>query len=138
MKFDYRFGFDGQWIDSIIALHNRTDLQRPLEMKDRLIRAYSSRFAVVTCWVGSELIGFGTMISDGEMYSSIFDVVVDPIYQGKGIGREIMKKLMSKAPNTFFHLTSTFGNEQFYQKVGFKRHKTAFAKYPVESNYLED
>jgi predicted N-acetyltransferase YhbS len=36
------------------------------------------------------------------------------------------------------HLTSTFGNEEFYKKLGFKKHKTAYAKYPFQSKYLED
>ncbi|WP_242835761.1 hypothetical protein [Clostridium sp. DL-VIII] len=28
--------------------------------------------------------------------------------------------------------------ENFYKKFGFKKHKTAYAKYPFESKYLED
>jgi len=35
-------------------------------------------------------------------------------------------------------LTSAFGAVEFYRKLGFKRHKTAHAKYPSESTYLED
>ena len=36
------------------------------------------------------------------------------------------------------HLTSTFGNEDFYKKLGFKKHKTAYSKYPFPSKYIED
>lgn len=52
----------------------------------------------------------------------------------------IMEKLIEKAPHTCIHLTSTFGHEEFYLKVGFKPHKTAMALYPgkmAESPYLE-
>lgn len=137
MTLVYKNGFEDDWIDQILELHNKTEMGRSVEMKDKFIKAYKNRYSVVTCWFGKSLVGFGTMISDGEMYSSIFDVVIDPAFQKKGIGREIVDRLVSTAPETCIHLTSTFGNEEFYQKVGFKKHKTAFAKYPWESNYLE-
>ncbi|MBI3534783.1 MAG: GNAT family N-acetyltransferase [Deltaproteobacteria bacterium] len=84
-------------------------------------------------WVdGGKLVGVGRMLSDGEMYSSIFDVVVDPENQGQGVGRLLMEALIEKAPNTCIHLTSTFGNEMFYYKLGFRKHRTAMALYPEE------
>lgn len=137
MKINYQYGFKEEWIDKILELHNKTDLRRSVDLKEKFIKAYKARFSVVSAWINEELVGFGTMISDGEMYSSIFDVVIDPKYQKKGIGHTIIDKLMATAPGTCVHLTSTFGNEHFYQKIGFKKHKTAFAKYPWESNYLE-
>ena len=97
MDIEFREGFQKEWIDSILDLHNKTD-----------------------------------------MYSSIYDVVVDPEFQKQGIGRAIIQRLVQKAPGTCIHLTSTFGNEDFYKRIGFKRHKTAFGKYPWPSNYLED
>ena len=48
-----------------------------------------------------------------------------------------MQALMEKAPETRFYLTSTFGNENFYRDLGFRKHKTAFALYPSDSPYLE-
>ena len=39
--------------------------------------------------------------------------------------------------HTCIHLTATFGNEEFYKNLGFKRHKTAMAKYPYESDYVD-
>ena len=35
-------------------------------------------------------------------------------------------------------LTSSFDAVDFYRKLGFKKHKTAHAKYPGPSTYLED
>lgn len=138
MNIIYKTGFDEEWIDQIIELHNKTELmKRGYEYKEKFLRAYKNRYAVVTCWKEDRLIGFGTLISDGEMYSSIFDLVIDPAFQKKGIGRQIIDRLTKTAPDTCIHLTSTFGNEKFYEKVGFKKHKTAYAKYPWESEYLE-
>jgi len=78
------------------------------------------------------------LISDGVCYGMIFDVGVLPSYQNKGIGKGIMNELMKGNEQISIHLTSTFGNEAFYGKLGFKKHKTAHAKYPRNSEYLEN
>jgi GNAT superfamily N-acetyltransferase len=94
------------------------------------ILATANSFAVASCWHKGQLVGIGRMISDGEMYSGIFDVVIDPDFQKMGVGKKIMETLISKAPDTVIYLTSTFGNEPFYFKLGFKPHKTAMSLYP--------
>jgi hypothetical protein len=44
-------------------------------------------------WDGKELIGAGRAIIDGVRYRVIFDVVLLPEYQGRGIGKQIMISL---------------------------------------------
>lgn len=133
-------GFNSEWIDQILAIHNKTEMKRSESKKQLIHDAFRDSFMVVTAWVGERLIACGRMISDGQMYSAIFDVVVDPEFQKLGLGRQIVEKLVRRVPQTCIHLTSTFGNEPFYQKIGFKRHKTALALYPAglaNSPYLE-
>jgi len=65
-------------------------------------------------------------------YGIVFDVAVLPEYQKKGIGKGLMNVLLKGEEHMPIHLTSTFGNEDFYKKLGFKKHKTAYAKYPYE------
>ena len=84
------------------------------------------------------MVGAGRLISDGICYGTIFDLGVLPDYQKQGIGKGIMNELLRNNEHLCIHLTSTFGNEEFYRKLGFKSHKTAFAKYPFDSKYLED
>lgn len=137
MEIEIRQGYDSTWLESMMRLYDKTELKRT----DRQIvdRAFKKSYAVASCWQSDRLIGIGRMISDGEMYSAIFDVVVDPDHQKQGVGRKIMNSLISAAPQTCIHLTSTFGNETFYYKLGFKPHKTAMALYPErmkESRYL--
>jgi predicted N-acetyltransferase YhbS len=78
------------------------------------------------------------MLSDGICYGAVFDVGVLPEYQKKGVGKGLMALLLEGEENISIHLSSTFGNESFYKKLGFKKHKTAYAKYPFQSKYLED
>ncbi|MBK9321628.1 MAG: GNAT family N-acetyltransferase [Bdellovibrionaceae bacterium] len=137
---EFREEYLPEWIDQILDLHNKTELKRSPSKKDSINQAFKSSFAVVTAWSSERIVGCGRMISDGQMYSGIFDVVIDPEFQKQGLGRQIMERLISKAPHTCIHLTSTFGNEEFYKKIGFKFHKTALALYPgkmSESPYLE-
>lgn len=125
---DIRYGFDPEWIDQIIALFNKTEMKRNNAEKVR--KAFSKSQVVVSIWNENRPIAIGRMITDFEMYSTIFDVVVDPEYQKQNLGRKVMMALVEKAPGTCIHLTSTFGNEAFYHKLGFRFHKSAMAFYP--------
>jgi GNAT superfamily N-acetyltransferase len=137
-EIEIRDGYQLSWAEDIFAIHNKTELKR--SSLEKVNQAFLASFAVATCWRSGRLIGFGRMISDGKMYASIFDVVVDPEFQKQGIGRKLMERLISKASGMTIHLTSTFGNEGFYERLGFRRHKTAMALYPPSmkrSPYLE-
>ncbi len=99
--------------------------------------AFEASSKVVTAWNNQKLIGAGRMLTDNICYGTIFDVGVLPTFQNKGIGKGVVLELMKGKENLCIHLTSTFGNEQFYGKLGFRRHKTGMAKYPYDSEYLE-
>jgi len=75
------------------------------------------------------LIGAGRAITDWVKYAVIFDVVVLPEYQGKGIGKRIMKDLAerSKAKNILLH--AVLGKERFYKALGYRRMKTAMGLF---------
>ena len=71
-------------------------------------------------------IGMGRVVGDG-IYNIICDVVVNPDYQGKGIGTEIMSRLLNylkeKTPEngrTSIQLIAERGKETFYEKFGFE------------------
>ena len=87
--------------------------------------------SAVTCfvWDHDELVGAGRAISDGVAYTAIFDVVLLPEFQGRGIGKQIMKFLQAeaKAPNVILHAVP--GKEEFYRKLGYRRMRTAMASF---------
>jgi ribosomal protein S18 acetylase RimI-like enzyme len=105
---------------------------------DKIQIAFERSYKVVTAWDKDILVGSGRMISDGTCYGSIFDLGVLPNYQRRGIGVGLMKVLLKGEEHMPIHLTSTFGNEEFYKKLGFKKHKTALSKYPFKSDYVEE
>lgn len=105
---------------------------------NKIKSAFINSFKVVTAGKADKLVGAGRLISDGICYGTIFDLGVLPEYRKQGIGKGMMNELLRNNEHLYVYLTSTFGNEEFYRKLGFKLHKTAFAKYPFESEYLED
>lgn len=73
------------------------------------------------------IIGMGRIVGDGAIYFYIQDIVVHPEYQGKGIGKEIMKALMKylkeNAPDkAFVGLFASEGKDEFYEKYDFKNY----------------
>ncbi len=129
-----------EW-EAIVKLYGEVGLVAGLGKKrdlEKIREAFLNSYRVVTAWKGEKLIGAGRLISDGVCYGMVFDVGVLPSYQKQGIGKGIMNHLLDGNEHLSIHLTSTFGNEAFYRKLGFKKHKTGYAKYPHESDYLED
>lgn len=103
----------------------------PLGTRDprKLKRAFEKSFLTCFAFDGDKLVGAGRMIADGEYYANIYDVAVLPEYQGKGVGRGMMRALLERQKIEFILLTSTIGQEGFYRRLGFRRHKTAMALY---------
>lgn len=73
------------------------------------------------------VVGMGRLLGDG-LYYIIVDVIVIPEYQGKGIGSELIKRILDYANNqtpvgsrASVQLISEKGKEFFYEKMGFKK-----------------
>ncbi|MBT3188528.1 MAG: GNAT family N-acetyltransferase [Anaerolineae bacterium] len=117
--------------DGVIGLGRERDLAT-------IKKAFLNTYKIVTAWDADKIIGAVRLLSDGVCYGWIHDMSVHPDFQKKGIGQELINELMKGDENLLFGLTAAFGSEEFYYKLGFKRHKSVMAKYPGESIYLED
>ncbi|MCI8441515.1 MAG: GNAT family N-acetyltransferase [Provencibacterium sp.] len=76
---------------------------------------------------GDTPVGMGRLIGDG-LYDTIVDVVVRPEYQGQGIGRAIIGRLLAFAEKEMppggrvsVSLIAEKGKEPFYEKLGFRK-----------------
>lgn len=72
----------------------------------------------------NEIIGTSRVIGDGYTCFYVQDVIVKPEYQRKGIGFEMMKKVMNfikknACDGAVVGLMSAKGKEKFYEKFGF-------------------
>ena len=103
---------------------------------DKLQRGFENSYAVCFALDGDRIIGAARAISDGECYAAIYDVVVLPEFQRKGVGRRMMEFLIERLPVHNILLTSAFGKERFYRELGFRKHNNAFAWYTDPSWHI--
>ena len=74
------------------------------------------------------LVAAGRALSDGADCSYVCDVAVLPGYQGKGLGKAIVARLVALSRgHKKIILYSVPGKEGFYRKLGFMRLLTAMA-----------
>lgn len=97
--------------------------RRPLR---KVKKAIAHSFLVVTLWeqVGNRrrLIGFSRATSDHAFNATIWDVVVSPNYQGKGLGKSLMKQMIKKLRAEDISNITLFADPQvveFYRTLGF-------------------
>jgi ribosomal protein S18 acetylase RimI-like enzyme len=86
----------------------------------------------------SKLVGVGRALADGMDCSYICDVAVHPDYQGMGLGKSIVSKLVSLSKgHKKILLYSVPGKEKFYAKFGFKKMKTAMAIFENQEQAIK-
>jgi len=91
---------------------------------DRHRKSFENSHSVIFVFDGSDMIGMGRCISDGVRQSALYDIAIDPRYQGKGIGKKIVTSLMEKTDSCTHILYASPGKEDFYRKLRFKKMKT--------------
>jgi ribosomal protein S18 acetylase RimI-like enzyme len=104
----------------------------PLGWRDpvALQRAFRHSTAVCLVYDRQILVGAGRALSDGVWRAAIYDVVVLPERQGRGIGSRIVQQLVEMAGADVVTLYTAPGAERFYEKLGFRKMKTAMALMP--------
>lgn len=116
----YIYGIENIDWSQLFALYEKVGLLRRF-IKDKdyetIKSGFMNSFKVVTAWDGDKLVGAGRMISDGRCYGMIFDLGILPEYQKKGIGKSIVLSLLKDCENITIHLTSTLGNEGFFNNL---------------------
>jgi ribosomal protein S18 acetylase RimI-like enzyme len=131
--FDSQDTIDWHELSMLYALAPLGD-KKPEDLK---VAFSNSKFK---CFIfeSQKLIGVGRALADGVDCSYICDVAVLPEYQGYGLGKDIVLKLvgLSKDHKKII-LYASPGKESFYKKLGFKRMNTAMAIFSNQDQALE-
>lgn len=97
--------------------------RRPLR---KVKKAIQHSFLVVSMWEQKgnrrRLIGFSRATSDHAFNATIWDVVIHPDCQGKGLGKELMKYIIKKLRNEDISNITLFADPhvvEFYRNLGF-------------------
>ena len=104
-----------------VLLNKNTSWANHREEND-IKKMLSGSEIIVSVWKKKNLVGFGRATSDKIYRAVLWDIVVEKKYQKQGIGRKIIKsilssKLISKVEKIYIMTTKC---ETFYSKMGFK------------------
>ena len=111
-----------------IKTFNEKDLQRLFLSVDwssgnypkKLVVAMENFGSVFTAWDGGQLVGLISAMDDGIMTAYVHFLLVNPDYQGKGIGKELVRLIAEKYKNYLRIVLIAYNKEVgFYKNCGF-------------------
>ncbi|QGU96825.1 GNAT family N-acetyltransferase [Clostridium bovifaecis] len=100
-------------------------------------KAFKNSYSVVFVYDDKRLIGTGRALSDGAYQAAVYDIAVEPSYQGKGLGRDIIDRLYDDIKECNIILYSRPGAEKFYEKFNFRRMLTGMALFKNKQSMME-
>ena len=90
---------------------------------EELERANLNSWLTTSAYDNDKLVGFGRVLTDFVLHAMIFDMIVLPDYQGKGIGTVIIDELVKRCRDHGIRDVQLFcakGKRGFYEKHGFE------------------
>lgn len=92
---------------------------------EKVKKSFLNSSHVIYSYDDEKLIGFARAISDST-WAVIYNVALDPKYQGKGIGKEIINRLVKSLGNRHIFTFTHPRTISLYEHLGFLRSKMAF------------
>ena len=96
--------------------------RRPIR---RVKRALDFSILVVGLWRHDDkfprLVGFARCTGDGILEATVWDVAINPVYQGLGLGKELMKYVLKELKNIGISKVTLFADAEvvsFYKRQG--------------------
>jgi len=105
--------FSAGWTDSELTID-------PYMLKNFNAPFINSKL-VISAWENENLIGVVRVLSDEIIRSVIYDLVVLPEYQNKGIGKELVKRCIEHFPNSEWLVQTEKNISSYYEKNGFTK-----------------
>ncbi len=89
---------------------------------EQLYKALLNSHSFITAWHNEKLVGLGNAISDGHLVVYYPHLIIHPDFQGKGVGKLILKKFQEKYAAFHQQILVADGKAiDFYEKSGFER-----------------
>ena len=87
-----------------------------------LATAIKNSWYTLSVYDDGTLVGFGRVMCDGALHAMIFDLIVHPSYQRRGIGSEVLNRILSVCRDAGIpdvQLFAANGMAPFYERHGF-------------------
>ena len=111
-------------LDQLLDLYRGTWWAKNRERSD-VERALAHSHPLITAWAGPRMVGFARAISDLTYRATIWDVIVRPELQGRGVGRRMMQAILDHPDleSVTMFLLLTKDQHRFYAGLGFTHEK---------------
>ena len=103
---------------TIAALYAAAQLRRPVDDPDRIARTYAGSPVVLSAWDGPRLVGILRGWTDGAYDGYVCDLAVDPEYQKRGVGRELLQRCVSQSVEVQWVLRASVIATNYYAHLG--------------------
>ena len=95
---------------------------------DKLVVAMKNYETVFSAWDKNRLVGMICAMDDGIMTAYVHYLLVDPAFQGQGIGRRLVDMVKEKYRDYMRIVVVAYDEElRFYENCGFKKNTDASA-----------
>ena len=108
-------------------LELRDSVNWPKLKNEQASKGLQGSMYIVSAWDGDTAVGTARVVGDGGYMTLICDVMVRPEYQGQGIGRGMLERIMDylgksvdEGEMLMANLMATQGKEDFYKKFGLR------------------
>ena len=93
---------------------------------DKLKIAMKNSHSVYSAWDNDKLIGLMNCLSDGVMTAYFHYLLVDPEYQGKGVGKKLIEGMRQKYDDYLRKVLIAYNEKiDFYEHCGFEKSKVS-------------
>src|SRR5689334_18222406 len=93
-----------------------------------------ARTTNIGAWDGDRLVGVVRLLTDGYFLATISEILVDPGYRRRGIGRELMNRIVAAAPRGRLFFGAQPEAVEFFERIGCERKLVGFvARHPLPS-----
>jgi ribosomal protein S18 acetylase RimI-like enzyme len=118
--------------DDFLALAQRV---WPRDYSSTEAAAALERTINIGAWDGSRLVGSIRVLTDGYFFATVPEILVDPSYQRRGIGRHLMELALEHAPRGKMAFGAQPQSVGFFDRIGCERKLTGFvAARPLNTN----
>jgi len=127
MTVEYREGEAAFDVDAFLGLARRV---RHDEYDVARTKAALARTINIGAWADGRLVGVVRVLSDDYFFSTVTEIMVDPEYQRRGIGVELMRRAIAATPAGRLYLAAQPGTEAFFERAGFRRGPVGYVGRP--------
>jgi GNAT superfamily N-acetyltransferase len=110
-------------VDAFLALAQRV---WPREYSAADAAEALERTINIGAWDGTRLVGSVRVLTDGYFFATIPEILVDPDYQRRGIGRRLMELALDRVPRGKVAFGAQPQSVAFFERIGCRRALTGF------------